>query len=159
MCSANVTSGSIRSFSKWNIESCVRSRSHRYKITASDISDSSVKDWFPPAMLPVLQHPVIKSMPSNHQKSLQARYLVHFLNHTTALEHLIINNAVENIIHKRMRVEFEDSMCTIGLMIYTDEAYHALFSDQLAADVAKYFQIERSQSSRLLQLQKLIESL
>jgi len=61
---------------------------------------------------------------------------VHFLDYTTLLEHRIVNRAVETIIHGELPAYVPQRMKTAALQLYTDESYHALFSNQLAEQIS-----------------------
>lgn len=152
MTTAPINIRSIKAFEKWDKNSSVRTRQNRYSICAQDLDPLNSKNWFPPQMLKFLEHPYIAGLPKKIHHIAQANYLVHFLDHTTLLEHTIVNRAVETISHD---LKFNENIRKIGLKIYTDEAYHALFSRQLADEVAAHFHVKRLPSSRIASLESL----
>lgn len=143
-------------FDKWEIDSCVRNRPYRYHVTNEDFKSQDSKNWFPSDLLPFLKSSHISNLSSEKLKALQASYLVHFLDYTTELEHSLVNRAVENIVHNKTGVDFSKQLQDIGLKIYTDEAYHALFSAELSNQISQHFKIKRHSSKRIKRLQNLI---
>ncbi|UVJ43809.1 diiron oxygenase [Pseudomonas sp. LS1212] len=131
----------------WDQSSSVRSRPNAYDIHALTDAEIMKKDWFPPAMLTYLQHPFFKSADPDSIRKLLASHLVYFLDYTTILEHKIVNRAVEIVVHDSLGIIPPLEMRAAGLQLYTDEGYHALFSDQLAEQVAKRYAYKRFISS------------
>ncbi|NBA94050.1 diiron oxygenase [Pseudomonas sp. R5(2019)] len=142
----------------WDTRSSVRSRKNQYYLTQEVLTASDTKDWFPTSMLPFLQTPIIQCSSIQTQKALQASYLVHFLDYTTELEHKVVNRALEILIHDELEITLPESWKQAGLQLYTDEAYHALFSHQLSEQISKLFNIQRTKSIRLTKLADTISS-
>ncbi|WP_192562742.1 diiron oxygenase [Pseudomonas gozinkensis] len=122
--------------SDWNTRASVRTSSHDYRLPDDLQKQLETRHWFPPAFLPYLAHPVIEAAGRSMLHRLTARHLVHFLDYTTLLEHRIVNRAVETIVHGELPVEVPAPMKTAALQLYTDEGYHALFSSQVAEQIA-----------------------
>lgn len=120
----------------WNSRASVRSSPHDYQL-ADDVQQQLLtRHWFPPAFLPYLAHPAIVAAGRAVTHRLTANHLVHFLDYTTLLEHRIVNRAVEVIVHGELPVFVPARMKTAALQLYTDEGYHALFSNRLAEQIA-----------------------
>lgn len=120
----------------WNSRASVRSSPHDYQL-ADDVQQQLLtRHWFPPAFLPYLAHPAIVAAGRAVTHRLTASHLVHFLDYTTLLEHRIVNRAVEVIVHGELSVFVPVRMKTAALQLYTDEGYHALFSNRLAEQIA-----------------------
>jgi hypothetical protein len=97
--------------------------------------------WFPPAFLPYLSHPSIEAAGQSVIHRLSANHLVYFLDYTTLLEHRIVNRSVETIVHGELAVNIPQRMKTAALQLYTDEGFHALFSNSLAEQIAHHYGI------------------
>ena len=123
--------------SDWNNRASVRSSQHDYQLPPDLAQQLETRHWFPPAFLPYLAHPVIQAAGSAVTHNLAARHLVHFLDYTTLLEHRIVNRAVETIVHGELPAYVPSRMKNAALQLYTDEGYHALFSHQLAEQIAR----------------------
>ena len=127
--------------SDWNSRASVRASPHDYRLPENVQEQLETRHWFPPAFLPYLTHPAIEAAGRSMLHRLTARHLVHFLDYTTLLEHRIVNRAVETIVHGELPVEVPTSMKTAALQLYTDEGYHALFSSQVAEQIASLYAI------------------
>ncbi|MGE1174423.1 diiron oxygenase [Pseudomonas sp. BW7P1] len=127
--------------SDWNTRASVRTSTHDYRLPDDVMQQLETRHWFPPAFLPYLAHPAIEAAGRSVLHRLTARHLVHFLDYTTLLEHRIVNRAVEVIVHGELPVDVPLSMKTAALQLYTDEGYHALFSHQVAEQIAGIYAI------------------
>lgn len=125
----------------WNSRASVRSSTHDYQLPDDVQQQLQTRFWFPPAFLPYLSHPVIEAAGREVLHRLTANHLVYFLDYTTLLEHRIVNRAVEVIIHGELPAHVPRQMKTAALQLYTDEGYHALFSSQLADQIASFYGI------------------
>lgn len=121
----------------WNSHASVRTSQHDYRLPDDLTEQLKTRFWFPPAFLPYLSHPAVEATGPAVMHRLTANHLVHFLDYTTLLEHRIVNRAVETIVHGELPVHVPRQMKTAALQLYTDEGYHALFSHQLAEQIAE----------------------
>lgn len=129
------------SLGDWNTRASVRTSAHDYRLPADIAQQLETRHWFPPAFLPYLAHPAIKASGRSMLHRLTANHLVHFLDYTTLLEHRIVNRAVEVIVHGELPIDVPPLMKTAALQLYTDEGYHALFSHQVAEQIAGLYAI------------------
>ncbi|MBX8625357.1 MULTISPECIES: diiron oxygenase [Pseudomonas] len=127
--------------SDWNTRATVRTSPHEYRLPDNVQEQLETRYWFPPTFLPYLAHPAIEAAGRSMLHRLTAGHLVHFLDYTTLLEHRIVNRAVETIVHGELPVAVPASMKTAALQLYTDEGYHALFSSQVAEQIASLYAI------------------
>lgn len=127
--------------SDWNTRASVRTSPHDYRLPDNVQEQLETRHWFPPTFLPYLAHPAIEAAGRSMLHRLTARHLVHFLDYTTLLEHRIVNRAVETIVHEELPVAVPAPMKTAALQLYTDEGYHALFSSQVAEQIASLYAI------------------
>ena len=93
--------------------------------------------------MPYLAHPAIQAKGRETLHRLTANHLVYFLDYTTLLEHRIVNRAVEVIVHRELPIYIPLPMKHAALQLYTDEGYHALFSNQIAEQIAALYGITR----------------
>jgi len=129
------------SLGDWSTRASVRASAHDYRLPEDVAQQLETRHWFPPAFLPYLAHPAIEAAGRSLVDRLTANHLVHFLDYTTLLEHRIVNRAVETIVHGELPVAVPTSMKTAALQLYTDEGYHALFSSQVAEQIASLYAI------------------
>ncbi|EJM03559.1 P-aminobenzoate N-oxygenase AurF [Pseudomonas sp. GM102] len=125
----------------WNTRASVRTSEHDYLLPPDLEQQLVTRHWFPPGLLAYLNHPAIKALGETVIHRLSANHLVHFLDYTTVLEHRIVNRSVETIIHGELKVNIPPRMKTAALQLYTDEGYHALFSNSLAEQIAGVYGI------------------
>ncbi|SDT60054.1 diiron oxygenase [Pseudomonas granadensis] len=125
----------------WESRASVRSSTHDYLLPDDVALQLQTRHWFPPAFIPYLAHPAIQAAGREVQQRLSANHLVHFLDYTTLLEHRIVNRAVEVIVHRELPVFVPLAMKHAALQLYTDEGYHALFSNRLAEQIAGLYDI------------------
>ncbi|SMQ28651.1 P-aminobenzoate N-oxygenase AurF [Pseudomonas helmanticensis] len=125
----------------WNNRASVRTSQHDFLLPEDVEQQLETRHWFPPAFLPYLAHPAIQAAGAAVRHRLAANHLVHFLDYTTLLEHRIVNRAVETIIHGELPAYIPARMKNAALQLYTDEGYHALFSNRLAEQIASRYAI------------------
>ena len=125
----------------WDSRASVRSSTHDYQLPDDVQQQLQSRYWFPPAFLPYLAHPAIQAAGREVLHRLTANHLVHFLDYTTLLEHRIVNGAVEVIAHRELPIYVPLPMKHAALQLYTDEGYHALFSNRLAEQIAGLYGI------------------
>lgn len=125
----------------WDSRASVRASKHNYLLPANLQQQLKSRYWFPPAFLPYLNHPTIKNRGRSIAIRLSANHLVYFLDYTTLLEHRIVNQSVETIVHNELGLTIPSEMKIAALQLYTDEGYHALFSTQLADQVVDFYGI------------------
>jgi hypothetical protein len=143
----------------WNNNASVRTSQNAYLLPPGLERELETKDWFPPAFLPYLKHPLIEGAGESIHHRLSANHLVYFLDYTTALEHRIVNRAVETIIYGELDVTIPIRMKTAALQLYTDEGYHALFSNLVAEQVADLYGIKNRSTTprRIPRLKALVD--
>lgn len=125
----------------WDKRASVRTSTHDYQLPDDVQQQLQSRDWFPQAFLPYLAHPAIQAAGREVLHRLTAGHLVHFLDYTTLLEHRIVNRAVEVIVHRELPIYVPLPMKHAALQLYTDEGYHALFSNRLAEQIAGLYGI------------------
>ncbi|BBP73482.1 hypothetical protein PHLH6_54860 [Pseudomonas sp. Seg1] len=125
----------------WDSRASVRTSTHNYQLPDDVQQQLESRYWFPPAFLPYLAHPAIQAAGREVLHRLTANHLVYFLDYTTLLEHRIVNRAVEVIAHRELPIYVPLAMKHAALQLYTDEGYHALFSNRLAEQIATLYNV------------------
>lgn len=125
----------------WDTNASVRLDRTPYALPADLESQLGDRHWFVPAFMPYLDHPDIVQAGTSVVRRLEANQLVYFLDYTTVLEHKLVNRAVETLIHNELGLHVPLAMKNAALQLYTDEGYHALFSNQIAEQVAELYGI------------------
>ncbi|UZE23513.1 diiron oxygenase [Pseudomonas sp. B21-056] len=135
----------------WDNKAAVRIRKDDYRLPDDLERQLYSRDWFPSAFIPYIEHPLICEAGRSIAQRLAANHLVHFLDYTTLLEHRIVNRAVETIVHGELALPIPQPMKTAALQLYTDEGYHALFSNEVAEQVAALYGISERPTPRRIQ--------
>ena len=153
-----ITTRSSTVFKSWHITSAVRSRPYAYHFSVEDFTQSEPDLWFPRALSPALAHESAKQLSKKDLLVLHAYHLIHFMDYTTRLEMGHINETVHCIISGDLKHFFDKDVQLNALKLYTDEAYHALFSREIADPVANHFCLERINSARINSLDQLLQN-
>lgn len=113
--------------SNWDTTSGVRSLPRR--LLGNDLSEG--KKLFPPRLVPHLDHPLVADLDSAQRDRLLVRSLYQYLEFTIHIETSLVNSATIRIAKESLPMTVSDATRLDALKIYTDEAYHALFSMDL----------------------------
>jgi P-aminobenzoate N-oxygenase AurF len=94
------------------------------------------KVFFPAALVPHLTHEAVRELPPERHRELAVRHLYQFLLSATHLETRIVNRAAELIANNRAGLQLPAAARLDAFKIYCDEGYHALYSLDLADQIA-----------------------
>lgn len=142
----------------WDNKATVRVGKNDYRLPDDLEQQLSIRDWFPPTFIPYIEHPLIDRAGRSIAQRLAANHLVYFLDYTTLLEHRVVNRAVETLVHGELTVPIPRQMKTAALQLYTDEGYHALFSNEVAEQIAALYDIrDRPPPRRIARLLAVID--
>lgn len=90
---------------------------------------------FSPDLVPLTRHPLVKALPQSVFDELLIQHLYRYLDFTAKLEMLVVNRTMLGIAHGTVGIELPEEMHFDAYKMYCDEAYHALFSVDLARQV------------------------
>lgn len=91
--------------------------------------------FFSPDLVPVASHPLVKALPPAVMEELLIQHLYRYLDFTAKLEFLVVNRTVLGIAHGSAGISVPEQMRFDAYKMYCDEAYHTLFSVDLARQV------------------------
>jgi P-aminobenzoate N-oxygenase AurF len=131
-------SGYRSPFRNWHDRASVRRAPRR---TLQDGEDTG--HFFSPELVPVARHSLIRALPPADFETILIRHLHRYLEFTAQLEYLVVNRTIAGIAHGSVGVEVPEDMRHDALKMYCDEAYHALFSVDLACQVTRRTGIKR----------------
>jgi hypothetical protein len=94
------------------------------------------KVFFPAQLVPYLSHEAVRGLPPERLAELTVRHLYQFLLSTTHVETRIVNRAAELIATNQVGLDLPPSARLDAFMVYCDEGYHALYSLDLADQIA-----------------------
>lgn len=129
-------------FDDWDTGASVRHRANTYDLSDLTHEDLMDRHWFVPGMLPWLKESAVEGRGEAARQELLARSLVFFLDYTTLLETKIVNRAISTVIGDSLGMNLSPEIKMTGLKLYTDEAYHALISADVANQVGRRYGIQ-----------------
>lgn len=146
----------VSAFETWHASSAVRARAYAYKFSDQDYQICEPGLWFPEILMPVLMCARLGKLTKDQLRLVHVHHLIHFLDYTTDLEVTHVNRAVISMTHGALSAHFTDEQKCQALKLYTDEGYHALFSKEMADQLARHFCLVRSRSTRIKRLDRII---
>ncbi|PPG20772.1 hypothetical protein C5D30_09810 [Rathayibacter toxicus] len=117
-------------FEPWYERSAVRSAPAR---VLDPVDRTQV--MFSPDLVPVLQDTRVRSLGSEVVRAASIRQALRYLEFTAVLEARVVNDVVRDIMFLGAGVTLPPVMVRDAHRIYTDEAFHAQFSYELAAQI------------------------
>lgn len=113
-------------FKRWDEKSAVRSAPRR------ELSpDDDGKLLFTPGLVPAAHHPLVGRLSPALFEQVLAQHLYRYLDFTTKLEQIVVNRTALGIAHASVDLGVPEEMRFDAYRLYCDEAYHALFSQDL----------------------------
>lgn len=125
------------SFRSWYERASVRSAPRRLVRMDADQDAGQPQRFFSPDLVPVARHPLVRALPPEVFDEILVQHLYRYLDFTAKLEYLVVNRTVLGIAHGSVGVDIPEEMRLDAYKMYCDEAYHALFSADLAAQVRR----------------------
>jgi para-aminobenzoate N-oxygenase AurF len=119
-------------FEKWYDIAGVRAGVRRMFADETDAG----KVFYPQDQVPYLAHEALAGLTAAQRRELTIRHLYQFLLSTTHLETRIVNTTAERIANNRAGLDLPNRMRLDAFKVYCDEGYHALYSLDLADQIA-----------------------
>lgn len=94
------------------------------------------KVFFPRDLVAHLGHEAVRALPPERVQELTIRHLYQFLLSTTHLETRVVNGAAEPVANGRAGLDLSAALRMDAFKVYCDEGYHALYSLDLADQIA-----------------------
>ncbi|MFG2349684.1 diiron oxygenase [Streptomyces phaeochromogenes] len=141
-------------FHSWYERSTVR-RSPRRILTGQQPGGY----YFAPELVPLARHSLITELRPELFDQVLIRQLLRYLHFTTVLENLVVNRTVLGIANGSIGVAVPDEMRLDAYKVYCDEAYHTLFSADLAQQVQQATRMRSEELSEPFFLRRLRELL
>ncbi|MFJ8011414.1 diiron oxygenase [Streptomyces sp. NPDC096339] len=98
--------------------------------------------FFPHSLVAHLDHPEVKALAPERIREISVRHLYQFLHSTTHLETRVVNGAAEPVANGNTGMHFPSALRMDAFKVYCDEGYHALYSLDLADQIAAVTGIE-----------------
>jgi P-aminobenzoate N-oxygenase AurF len=119
-------------FRSWHQRASVRVKPRR------QIGEDEPREhiYFPPELVPAAQHPLVQALGTETVDRVLIQQLHTYLEFTSELEQGAVNPVTAMISRRRSGFDLPETMIEDAYKIYTDEAWHAQFSDDLGRQVA-----------------------
>lgn len=119
-------------FEPWYERSAVRSAPRRV-LEPVDRTQA----MFSPDLVPLLQDERVRAMGPDVVRRATIHQALRYLEFTSVLEARVVNDVVRDIMFLETGLDLPPNMVRDAHRIYTDEAYHAQFSFELAAQISE----------------------
>jgi hypothetical protein len=123
-------------FDRWYDTAGVRSGVRRMFADETDGEIDAGKVFYPQHLVPYLAHEALTELTEAQRRMLTIRHLYQFLLSTTHLETRIVNTTAERIANNRAGLDLPNAARLDAFKVYCDEGYHALYSLDLADQIA-----------------------
>jgi P-aminobenzoate N-oxygenase AurF len=121
----------ISRFDNWDERATVRVKPRR----TLQLEEEQGKVFFPPELVAMVEHPLVQARGPAARREVLIRHLYTYLDFTTFLEHDLINGAARRIATGGTDFELPEKVLFDAYKLYCDEAYHALFSEDLKRQI------------------------
>lgn len=127
------------SFNHWDEVASVRSKPLRI-LNGEEIEG---RLFFTPELVPVANHPLVQERGKEIIEKILIFHLYAHLDFTENLEHEVVNKVAYQIGRGRLGFDLPAPMMEDAWKLYVDEAYHLMFSADLAKQVEQATRLER----------------
>jgi hypothetical protein len=118
-------------FADWDDKARVRVSPRRLLVD----EECSGKVFFPPALVPVANHPLVRELGPSALREILIKHLYGYVDFTANFEMEVINSAAKLIAGRKAGFDLPDQMFFDAYKIYCDEAYHSVFSADIKRQV------------------------
>lgn len=123
-------------FNQWERKSSLKTQ----PIRRAELNDGEQdKFLFPKKFIPVLRHPRLLNLPKNKESDIRSLHLLRYLRFTICLEMGVVNKIIHQIALTGYFKLLPPEMQKDAYYIYCDEAYHALQSHILIAQIVDHY--------------------
>tara|TARA_X000000950_G_scaffold286425_1_gene395286 strand:+ start:3548 stop:4504 length:957 start_codon:yes stop_codon:yes gene_type:complete len=132
----------IKTKKNWDKRSSVRSSDEEYdlKLSDSDLNDDTGLQFS--TFCPILNHEKLKFLDNSQRKYVTALQLLEFLIKTTKFEVDHVNRVANSLALGKYKFDIPKVLKLDALKIYTDEGYHAYFSQKISDQIMDYLNVK-----------------
>ncbi len=118
---------------RWDQRASVRSKPRRVLACGEEPTGL----YFPPEIVPIATHALVARRGATATSRVLMQRLHVYLDFTAELEHEVVNPICSAVSRGRSGLRLPDGMLEDAFKIYTDEAWHAQFSDDLGRQIVR----------------------
>jgi hypothetical protein len=124
---------------KWDNFAGVRSDSETYDLNLSKYQKNSALSWHLKTYSGILTHPELKNVSDEHVEYIKGIQLLEFVLKQTVFEVDCVNYVASKLAHNKYSFNLNQKLKLDALKIYTDEGYHAYYTQKVAQQIANYY--------------------
>lgn len=126
----------------WDTTAKVRTCGEAYDLNLSIASFNDDISWHLPSYSGILNHPSLRNISALDKKFIMGTQLLEFVIKTTKFEIEYVNKCTSKLALGEFNLSIPQALKLDALKIYTDEGYHAYFSQKIADQIIDYYSIE-----------------
>jgi hypothetical protein len=126
---------------KWNEFSGVRSDSETYDLNISKNQKNPKLSWHLKTYSGILTHSDLINLSDEKVEYVKGIQLLEFVLKQTVFEVDCVNYVASKIAHDKYKFKLTQKLKLDALKIYTDEGYHAYYTQKVAQQIANYYDV------------------
>ena len=131
----------IKTKKNWDERSSVRSSDETYDLKLNNIDSDNDTGLQFSTFCPILNHEKFKYLDKRQKKYVTGLQLLEFVIKTTKFEVDHVNRVANSIALGKYKFDIPKVLKLDALKIYTDEGYHAYFSQKISDQIMDYLNI------------------
>ena len=129
----------LNSSNSWDTSSSVRSKSETYDLI---LDDSTSQNWHLPNYSGILQHKAFSEITETDKRFVMGTQLLEFVTKQARFEIDCVNVVASNLALNKYPFEISSDLKLDAFKIYTDEGYHAYFTQKVANQIRDFYGID-----------------
>ncbi len=129
---------------EWDIEAGVRSNPETYDLhflnNPSDLEEMGMS-WHLASYSGILEHEKLRNLSDRDKEFVKGTQLLEFVTKQTIFEIECVNYVASRLAHGKYDFDLSESLKLDALKVYTDEGYHAYYTQKVANQIRNYYLI------------------
>jgi hypothetical protein len=127
----------------WDKKAGVRNNPEAYDLRLPTDGDTAgtERSWHLPTYAGILKHPALRGLTDSQREYVKGTQLLEFVSKQTRFEVDYVNLAASKLAHGKYNFEMPEQLKLDALKIYTDEAYHAYYTQKIANQIRAHFKV------------------
>ena len=127
----------------WDKRAGVRNNPEAYDLRLPTDGDTAgtERSWHLPTYAGILGHPALGGLTDSQREYGKGTQLLEFVSKQTRFEVDYVNLVAAKLAHGKYDFEMPEQLKLDALKIYTDEAYHAYYTQKIANQISAHFKV------------------
>ena len=127
---------------KWDSTASVRNNPETYDLNLPKNNNlSEIPEWHLPNYSGILKHDELSGITPNQKKFVMGTQLLEFVMKQVRFEIECVNTVAQNIANDKYHFSIPQNLRLDALKIYTDEGFHAYFTQKIAYQIREFYNI------------------